>query len=179
MSGFIGGQDLTIQVNNQSPIVLNEAFLAKNNSFRSGTFKIVVTGLEEGQNTLTIIAWDNVGNQSTSTITVEIRGSNSIQIIRHKVFPNPATTESNFEIKHNRPGENLNLLIEVYSIAGQILFSESFRLLQAEENIRDLSWIFLQNQTKYPAKGTYIYKLELYSESDLTMDSVSGKIVIR
>lgn len=179
VSGFLPGQDLTIQLNDQLPIILNENFLAINGNFQEGIFKISLEGLDEGINSVTIRAWDNIGNKSTLMIEVEIKGSNRIQILGHKVFPNPATTESNFEILHNRPGENLNLTLEVYSLIGQILFSESLRFVGADNPIRDLSWIFLQNQTKYPAKGTYIYKLELHSELDSYSDSVSGKIVIQ
>ncbi|MFN3997701.1 type IX secretion system sortase PorU [Algoriphagus sp.] len=179
VSGFIPGQNLTIQLNDQIPVILNEYYIAKNGSYQEGTFKITIAGFLEGKNSVTIRAWDNVGNESIITFEVGIKGSNSLKITDHKVYPNPASTESNFEIKHNRRGENLNIILEVYSLTGQILFKESYRLIKAEENIQDLSWIFLQNQTKYPAKGTYIYKLELQSESDLTSDSVSGKIVIR
>src|SRR5690606_3625916 len=120
-----------------------------------------------------------VGNQSTYTQEVVIKDINRLQILSHKVYPNPANSESHFEILHNRPGENLRLRLEVYSPAGHILFSENFRWLNADQDITDLTWSFLQSQTKYPAKGTYIYKLSLQSESDFASDSVSGKLVIQ
>lgn len=179
VSGFIPGQDLSIQVNDQSPIILNEIYLAKNGDYREGSFKVFLEGLVEGKNIILIRAWDTVGNENSLSLEVEIKGSNLMQILDHKVYPNPASVESNFEIKHNRPGENLNLTLEVYSLSGQILFTESFRLVRAEENVHSLSWIFLQSRSKYPAKGTYIYKLALQSESDFSSDSVSGKIIIR
>jgi len=179
LSGFIPGQDLTIQLNDETPIILNEIYLAKNGSFQEGSFKILLEGLVEGKNRITIRAWDTLGNGSVLTTEIEIKGSNSVQILEHRVFPNPASDKSNFELKHNRPGENLELSLTVYSMTSQILFSESFRLIKADTIVTDLSWIFLQNQTKYPAKGTYIYKLDLRSESDLTSDSVTGKIIIQ
>ena len=179
VSGFLSGQNLSIQLNDQVPIILNESYIAKNGSYQEGGFKITLDGFAEGINTVTIRAWDNVGNESVFTFEIKIEGSTSLKILEHKVYPNPASEESKFYIRHNRPEENLNLSLSVYSSSGQILFSESFRLLRAEEIINDLSWIFLQNQSKYPAKGTYIYKLDLYSESDLTSDSASGKIVIQ
>lgn len=179
VSGFIPGQDLSIQVNDQVPIILNEKYLAKNGDYKEGSFKIFVEGLVEGKNSILIRAWDTVGNENTMSLEVEIKGSTRMQILDHKVYPNPASIESNFEIKHNRPGENLNLTLEVYSLTGQILFSESFRLVRAEEYVQGLSWIFLQSRSKYPAKGTYIYKLALQSESDFSSESVSGKIIIR
>lgn len=178
-TGFVSGHELTLQLNDQEPINLNEEFLAEDGSYQRGSFRITLKGLQEGQNSITITAWDNVGNKSTLTLEIEIIGSKTIRILDHKVYPNPATTESNFEIKHNRPDENLNLTLEVYTLYGQILFSETFRFVGAEGKLTDLRWIFLQNQTKYPAKGTYIYKLEIQSESDSSSDSISGKIVIR
>lgn len=179
VSGQVPGQDLYLQVNDQSPIILNEEFLAINGSYEKGTFLVTVPGFSEGQNQLKIAAWDNLGNGSLVTIPVEIRGSRKIQILEHVVFPNPTTVNSEFIFTHNRPGENIQVSLEVFSMRGEILFSDSWRFVKAENQIRDLSWFFLQNQTKYPAKGTYIYRLSLLSEQDNSSDSVSGKIVIR
>lgn len=179
VSGFIPGKELSIQVNDLEPIILNESYLALDGSFQKGRFLTTIKGLKEGKNKLIIRASDNVGNESEFQVEIEIRGSEQLQIISQKVYPNPASVESQFELTHNRPGENLNLTFEVYSSGGQILFSEAIRLVKAEEIIRDLSWIFFQSQTKYPAKGTYIYKLTLQAESDLSADSVSGKLVIQ
>lgn len=179
ISGNLPDQSLSIQVNDLPPIILNEDFLALEGGYQKGILKTFISGLSEGKNTITIRAWDTFGNGSIQILEVEIKGSNFLQILDHKVFPNPASTVSNFEITHNRQGENLTLSLTVYSPSGQILFLESFRLLRAEQNIRDLSWSFFQSQTKYPAKGTYIYKLTLQSETDFSSDSVSGKLVIQ
>lgn len=179
VSGFDPAKNLSIQVNEQEPIIVNELYLALEGGFQKGSFLTQISGLREGKNTLTIRASDNVGNESIFRQDLEIRGSQVLKIINHKAYPNPATVESRFELQHNRPGENLTLTFEVFSLTGQILISEAFRLVNAEENIGDLSWIFFQSQTKYPAKGTYIYKLTLQTEVDSTADSVSGKLVIQ
>jgi hypothetical protein len=179
VSSFTPGQSLSIQANEQSPVILNEDFISTNGGYQEGYFDTFLGGLVEGSNTITVRAWDNAGNESVETLGVEIRGSSTVQILDHKVYPNPASTTSNFVVMHNRPGENLSISLAAYSLSGQILFQETFRFQNAEQNIQDLSWSFLQSQTKYPAKGTYIYKLTLQSESDFTSDSVSGKLVIQ
>ncbi len=179
VSNFNPGQELSIQANNQPPVNLNEDFLALDGNYQKGYFDAFLGGFAEGKNTVTIRAWDNVGNETVQILEVEIKGSNSVRILGHKVFPNPASTESHFEVTHNRQGENLTLGLAVYSLSGKILFQETFRFPKAEQNILNLSWSFLQSQTKYPAKGTYIYKLTLQSESDFTSDSASGKLVIQ
>ena len=59
------------------------------------------------------------------------------------------------------------------------LASASTDVAKAEAEISGLSWLFSQSQTKYPAKGTYIYKLSLQSETDNSVATTSGKIVIK
>ncbi|GAA0879527.1 hypothetical protein GCM10009119_24950 [Algoriphagus jejuensis] len=179
VSSLIPGQSLSIQVNDRPAIILNEDFLATDGDFRNGFFETFLNGFEEGKNKITLSAWDNVGNETSLTQEVEIKGSDHLQILSHKVYPNPASSESNFELTHTRPGENLLLNLAVFSVTGEILFSEDFRLLSADQIITGLTWSFLQSQTKYPAKGTYLYKLSLQSELDFTSDSVSGKLVIQ
>jgi hypothetical protein len=179
VSGFLPEQDLSIQVNDLPPLILNEEFMALDNGYQNGMFEVFLAGFVDGKNTITVRAWDNLGNQSLHTQEVEIKDSHRLQILTHKVYPNPTSKASNFEFSHNRPGENLRLSLEVFSPSGQILFKENSRLLNSGQIISDLTWSFLQSQTQYPAKGTYIYKLSLLSESDFTSDSVSGKIVIQ
>ncbi len=178
VSPFSPGQELQIQVNDEAPLILNEQFLALNGDYREGVVLTSITGLKEGINTLIIRAWDNLGNFSSFNQTIEVIGSNHIQILDHLVYPNPASEETNFRITHNRPDQNLVIQLSVYNIMGGILFSDSQRLVGVGSIIEGIKWIFLQDQTKYPAKGTYIYKLTLSSETDNSQASVSGKIVI-
>lgn len=178
VSGIAPGQNLQIQVNGQPPIVVNHLFLAQDGNFTAGKLSVNLTGLQEGANEIRIIAWDNVGNESSFVRNIEVFGSEHIQILEYLVFPNPASEESNFSLTHNRPGENLRLSLMVYDMGGHILFTESQRLEGVNSRIEGIKWIFLQSQTKYPAKGTYIYNLSLLSELDNTKASVSGKIII-
>lgn len=170
---------LRVQVNGTNPLLINEIYRAKNGDFRQGEAIFTLSGLVEGINKVEILAWDNAGNSSKLEFNIEVRGSDKIKVLEHLVFPNPSSVQSNFYFTHNRPGENLIATLEVYSLSGQILFSESRRLVKAQEMINDWNWIFFQSKSKYPGKGTYIYNLSLHSESDFTSDTVSGKLVIQ
>lgn len=179
ISGKIPGQDLYLKVNDGEPLLLNEYFFASNGNYQEGELEILVSGFQEGLNQLKIGAWDNLGNGSELNVSIEIRGTNEVKILDHKAFPNPASSDCDFTLRHNRPGENIQVSLEVFSLTGQILFSESKRFVRAENEISVSRWFFLQNQTKYPVKGTYIYRLSLISEQDNSSDSVGGKILIR
>lgn len=178
VSGITPGQEIQIQVNDKEPILLNSLFLAENGNFKSGKLIYEIENLIEGTNQIIIKAWDNLGNGSIFKGFLTIEGSTQIQILSKKVYPNPASEEANFEFTHNRPGDNLLVSLSVYDMNGKILFNQAQRLVEVDKKISDLKWVFLQNQSKYPAKGTYIYKLTLKSEGDNSQATSSGKIII-
>ena len=171
-------EEMRIQVNDEAAESISTFFTATNNSFHEGQVNLEVKGLNEGKNIVRIKVWDTLGNGSELMQEIFVEGSQKIRILNHKTFPNPTSSESRFSFEHNRPGENILLTIAVFNLEGKILFTQNQRFVKADSTIGDLSWIFSQNQTKYPAKGTYIYKLSLQSEQDNSSDTVSGKIVI-
>ena len=179
ISNQLPSENLTSQLNENTPIQVNRYFVAENKSFTSGKVNFRLTGLNKGKNLVTLRAWDNLGNGSVLYQELIVQGGDRLRILTHKTYPNPTQIESHFELEHNKPGENLILTLAVYQTDGMILFTESERLVKADAQIDGLSWFFLRKQTKYPAKGTYIYKLTLQSEFDNSTDSVSGLIVIQ
>ncbi|WP_304516389.1 type IX secretion system sortase PorU [Cecembia rubra] len=179
ISGSDPNQGINLQINNDPPILLNRHFFALDGSFKKGEIITDLTNLQEGMNSLKISAWDNSGNKSELNSSIEVRGSLKIQILHALTYPNPANELSKFRILHNRPGENLLLTFEVYSVMGETIFNISKRYVEAENILEDLEWIFFHTKTKNPTKGTYIYKLQLRSEVDGTSDSWSGKIIIQ
>uniref|UniRef100_UPI0040476DA9 type IX secretion system sortase PorU n=1 Tax=Algoriphagus sp. TaxID=1872435 RepID=UPI0040476DA9 len=170
---------LQIRVNNGTPRFIHESYVALEGSFEKGEARVVITGLQEGKNEIQVLASDNLGNLSTYSFTLEVRNSTSLQVLSHQIYPNPALDRVSIRFQHNRPQENLIATWSLYSSNGQVLISEKKRFIQAAEILQDWELIFLQSKTKYPAKGTYIYKLTLQNESSLELDLVSGKLVIQ
>jgi len=173
------GQDISLQVNEENIYILNHKYSAIEGSYKKGQIFTELLDLREGWNSISIKAWDNVGNQSVLTFNLLVEGSLRLQILEHISYPNPTNENSKFIITHNRPNENLYLEFQVYSVKGDKIFSTNQRYVEAEEILDDFEWNFFHNKTKYPAKGTYIYRLMLKSEKDNTFDVKSGKIIIQ
>ncbi len=170
---------MQLRINQGAPQQIHQAYRALDGNFEKGTVQVLLTGLIEGKNEVQVLAWDNFGNQGSYTFPIEVRNSNRLKILSHQIYPNPAIEKASIQFRHNRPQENLIATWTVFSQTGQILFSEENRFIQAPEIIGEWDWIFLQHKSKYPAKGTYIYKLTLRSESSAEVDLVSGKLVIQ
>ena len=173
------GQDIELTINDQTPIILNQFFKAKNNGFEQGEINTLLADLKEGKNTITVTAWDNVGNSSEKTQEIDIKGSLQLKILEHGTYPNPATERSTFRVAHNRPNETLNLELKIYSIYGSEIFSLERRYVEADFLLDGIEWNFFRSTTKYPVKGTYIYTLMLSSEKDNSSETKSGKIIIQ
>jgi len=170
---------LQLQINGGAVQYFHREYIALAGGVEKGKAKVLLKGLLEGNNEIQVLAWDLLGNPSSYTFSLLVEGSTQMHVISHQVFPNPASEKSSFIFKHNRPNENLITSLTLYSLTGQILFTEDKRFVNAAETLTAGEWIFLQSKTKYPAKGSYIYKLTLWSESSGERDSVSGKLVIR
>jgi hypothetical protein len=178
-SALFPDKAMRLRINQGPPQQIYEAYRALEGNFEKGKAQVVLRGLKEGKNTVEVLAWDNFGNQGTYSFSIEVQNSEQLQVISHQIYPNPATTNASIRFRHNRPQETLLATWTVFSPLGQVLFSEERRLIKDTEELTDWNWIFFQSKTKYPAKGTYIYKLTLQSESSLKVDSVSGKLVIQ
>jgi hypothetical protein len=172
-------KDLTLTINNRPALLLNNLFQATENSFRKGKVNFLMTGLEEGVNEITVQAWDNVGNMSSRTETLNVAGSLTTAITQHIAYPNPAPDFVRFKVLHNRLGESLLLHLKIYSTMGTKIYETQRRYVEANFVLDDLEWIFFNDKTNYPAKGIYIYSLELTLEKDGTTDYKSGKIIIQ
>lgn len=170
---------ISIRVNEGEKINLSDYYQALNGSYIEGVMEFPVRGLREGANTITFEAFDNQGNSSYQTLEIYVSNSEQIRILTHLVYPNPSSSFSQFQLSHNREGENLELKLNIYSLSGSEIFSLSRRFAKADPILDDLSWFFIRSKTKYPAKGTYLYVLELKSEADGSSDNKSGKIIIQ
>jgi hypothetical protein len=168
-----------LRVNGEASIPLNSLYFAKEGSYRDGIIKSTLDNLKEGVNEITIVAWDNAGNRNERKETIEIRGSDNIQILDFVSYPNPAIEFSKFKFTHNRPKETVRVELEIYSILGSKIYVDGKRYINADFELDAPEWNFFHSSTNYPVKGIYIYRLLLISEKDGTTDSKSGKITIQ
>ncbi|MCC5938741.1 MAG: type IX secretion system sortase PorU [Lunatimonas sp.] len=173
------GQDLTLQLNHQAPLTLNHLFRSLDSGFERGALELVLTGLQEGENRIVLTAFDNLGNRTVKEIRLDVTGVHSIKILAASNYPNPASHQTAFQIWHNRPGETIGVVLQIFSIDGREIFSTERRFQNAGENIRGLDWIFSEGNAVFPIKGTYIYHLKLSSEEDRTSDQIGGKLLIK
>jgi hypothetical protein len=95
------GQNLKLILNGTEEIILNNHFRSIGSSYLLGYAPITLRGLREGMNHIEIVAFDNQGNRSVLTKTIQVIGSESLRIASVLSYPNPASDQSQFLIKHD------------------------------------------------------------------------------
>ena len=124
----------------------------------AGTLNYLLSDLENGYHTLRLRVWDVFNNMSEKTIAFKVVKGLKPEIYEVYTTQNPASTETTFYVKHNRPDATLNVGIEVFDLMGRLVWktqqggkSDMFTSFPITWNLSDLSG------TRVP-RGIYLYR---------------------
>ena len=142
------------------PIILNSFYENDLDTYKSGGIAYQLPSLTEGAHTLKLIAWDNVGNSSTSTLNFNIIESNEFQIYNLINYPNPVSSNTNISFQINEPAELLKITINFYSLDGKLIAQTKKDLTNTSRFI-DFTCDINFNRL---SPGVYFYLLRIVNE---------------
>ena len=166
-SGTGIGHEITgvIDGNEKSKLFLNDFYEGEQDDNRKGTVKYPFHNLTEGKHTLEVKAWDTYNN-SAKAYTEFIVAKNPKVALSHVLnYPNPFTTSTNFMLEHNRPGEDLDIVIQIFSPSGKIVKTIHENRISDGYRIDDIHWDGRDEFGDKIGRGVYIYKVNLKSSS--------------
>jgi hypothetical protein len=163
------GHDLTglltfVQDENENSYNLNDFYEANIDDFTTGTINYPLQNLPVGKHLVKVKAWDvynNMGEGSTEFIVA----SNAEMALAHVLnYPNPFTTHTEFMFEHNLPGQELEVLIQIYTVSGKLVKSISQDVTASENDgyrVRGIEWDGLDEYGDRLGRGVYVYKVTL------------------
>ncbi len=178
ISGIGIGQDITASLRGgqNEDLVLNRFYRANKDDYKSGEIRYDFHNLTEGKYLLTIKAWDTHNNSVTQTIEFIVE-KEPFALSNIKVFPNPFIDELHFSFTHNRLGEDLEVVLEVYTTAGALVK----RIEGYDYNVRNeainLTWNGLNEGGSPVAPSIYVYRLAVRALIAGISQEVRGKVV--
>lgn len=147
----------------QNTINLNEYYQANIDDFTSGTIQYPLKDLEVGPHSLHIKAWDVYNNSSEKSIDFYVQENDKIKITKALNYPNPFVNYTEFWFEHNKVNEPLEVLVQVQTITGKIVW-HSLQTIISETNLsRDIIWDGRDDFGEKVGKGVYIYKISIKS----------------
>lgn len=162
-SGMAIGHDISsvMDEDDQNKIVLNEFYEADLDDYQSGQVRYPFSNLEPGTHKLTVKAWDTYNNPGEGYTEFVVAESAKLALKHVLNYPNPFTTQTTFWFEHNRPCENLEVRIEIYSIAGKLVKTLLQDIHDEGYLVNDIAWDGLDEYGDPIGRGVYVYKVKV------------------
>ncbi len=175
------GHDIVaiLDENTVNPIVLNDYYESALNDYQRGIIRYPFSKLSIGEHTLSMKVWD-VYNNSSSASTEFLVSDGEEMVLEHLLnAPNPFIDRTSFIFEHNQSCEVMNVEIEIYNTAGQLV-----KIIKAIVNSNgyrvgpgQLTWNGTNDYGVKLSSGVYVYRLKA-QKTDGSWNEKTSKLVI-
>jgi hypothetical protein len=157
------GHDLVAMLDNdpEQTFILNQFYEAELDNYQKGTVRYQLPVLEDGMHTLTIKAWDVFNNSSQVSISFQVIKPEHFTLSHVLNYPNPFTTNTSFWFEHNRPGEQMSVFIQVYTVSGKLVKTLRQTIFSTGNRSSEVNWDGRDDYGSKLARGVYIYRLRV------------------
>ncbi|HUR30912.1 MAG TPA: type IX secretion system sortase PorU, partial [Saprospiraceae bacterium] len=184
VSGTGVGHDIEAVLDNddKNSFILNDFYQASLDNYKSGEVRYPLSDLAPGKHTLKVTAWDLANNPGEAYLEFLVLDDEA-PVLEHVLnYPNPFTTLTHFQFEHNRPGVEMNLQVQIYTISGRLVKTIEREAFTPEGyRVADLDWDGLDDSGNQLAKGVYVYRIraayKLNGQTDV-VESKAEKLVI-
>lgn len=163
MVGTGVGHDITAVLDGKgaNTLILNDYYEANVDSYQRGKIRYPLKELEEGRHTLKLQVWD-VNNNPGEAYTEFIVANDEEFVLDHVLnYPNPFTTNTDFYFEHNKPGLNLDVRIEVFTVSGKLIKTIDGDYSNDGFRVGPINWNGKDEYGDILAKGVYLYRLSV------------------
>ena len=156
------GHDITAQLDNDNEkiYVLNDYYQADLDNYQSGTVFFPLTKLSNGRHSITFKVWDVYNNSSTAYVEFVVEESTNFQLDHVLNYPNPFTTHTEFFFEHNCSCENLNVLIQIYTVSGKLIKTINTDMHTEGYRSTGIAWDGKDDYNSPIGRGVYIYRMK-------------------
>lgn len=175
------GHDITAVLDNMedNAYVLNDYYEAELDNYRKGEVNYLFTDIEEGHHTLTLKAWDINNNSSEKSIEFIVSESAQLALEHVLNYPNPFTTHTEFYFEHNIPGDDLNILIQVFTITGRLVKTIETTMNTSGYRSSPIPWDGKDDYGDNIGKGIYLYKVSVRNSIGQKADAIEKLVILK
>ena len=168
------GHDLTgvLDGNTQNTYVLNDFYEAELDDYTKGQVRFPLYDLEEGRHEIRVKAWDIANNSAegfTEFIVANTEGSALTHVLN---YPNPFTTNTDFQFEYNQIGQVLDVQIQVFTMSGKLVKTLQDQLFNQGGALK-VNWNGLDDYGDQLAKGVYIYRVKVKAAENPSDESIA------
>lgn len=178
-TGLNIGRDIVLIIDDDfaNAEVINSSFVPDIDSYTSGKIVMPFTGLEPGEHSLTLRAWDLQGNSSAQHIYFVVNSNSAIGLNNVLVYPNPFSEDASIRFYNKKGGEDLKVEINIYNLTGQLLGQMRTEVIGAGKEVEiPFQWQTFVNKDNNPGSGVFVYEL-IVSDNIGSTEITRGKMI--
>jgi len=169
----------TLDDDNRKYFVLNDFYETELDSYQSGSLRFQLPSLAAGPHTLKIKAWDVLNNSNEYILEFNVVNNAELQLDHVLNYPNPFTTKTAFWFEHNRPGEDLDVRIDIFSIAGRQVKTLVKTINTDGNRSIDIEWDGRDEYGDRVGRGVYIYRLHVQTINGKKATKLQRLVILR
>ncbi len=173
------GHQMTIQLDNRT-VYNNVAtyFTPASDGTPSGTVAYPLSGLDNGNHSLTFRVWDTSGNSTSTKLDFFVTEGASPQMFDVYTDANPASTAANFFITHDRPNADMTVTISVYNLMGRLVWTSTATDRSDMFSTSPINWNLLDMGGHRVPRGIYIYRASISIPGSDKEESIGKRIAV-
>lgn len=175
------GHDIISVINEDKELtyVLNDYYEADQNRYNRGKIAYHFADLPDGQHNLRFKVWDVHNNSSTAYLDFVIVSAEQLMVENLMNYPNPFINETNFVFDHNQKGHEIDVLLEIFRLDGQLVKTINTNLHPEGFRSEPITWNGTTDSGGQIGRGFYVYRVTVRNESGAIGTDQSKLIYIR
>lgn len=175
------GHDIEAVIDDDSnkKYTLNGNYQTELDSYQSGRVEYKLPSQEVGEHTLRFKVWDVMNNSSETEIDFVVQNSESLKISKLFNYPNPFTDRTAFFFYHNRPFEELDVIIRIFSASGSIVKTIRSNMVSEGFLSPAMEWDGLDDFGDKIARGVYFYQITIATPQGETVDKYEKLLLLK
>jgi hypothetical protein len=160
------GRDLNAVMNkeNTNTLIMNDFYRSNLNTYQSGIVNYNYKDLPLGSNKIKFQAYDIFNNVGEAEVEFIVANDSKIALQNVLNYPNPFTTKTSFHFDHNKAGQDMQVLIQVFTVSGKLVKSLQKDVLAVNSHFSDIEWDGRDDYGDSIGKGVYIYKVKIKAQ---------------
>ncbi|MCB0704963.1 MAG: type IX secretion system sortase PorU [Saprospiraceae bacterium] len=160
------GHDLTglLDEDTQNSYLLNDFYEAELDDYTKGKVRYPLSALAEGRHAIEVKAFDVANNSETGYTEFVVANSGKVALEHVLNYPNPFVNSTCFQFEHNMSGQELDVMIQIYTVSGRVVKTIQERISPTDSRLSlddCIKWDGRDDFGDELARGVYIYKVKV------------------
>ncbi|HTD94800.1 MAG TPA: type IX secretion system sortase PorU, partial [Chitinophagaceae bacterium] len=174
------GHDIVATLDNDTRhfFLLNDFYQGDQDSYEKGTVKFQLPDLEAGTHSLKIKAWDVLNNSSEAILDFTVAKNEELSLSHVLNYPNPFTTKTQFWFEHNKPGQDLQVRLQIFTLTGRVIKVIQKTINTPGNRSIELEWDGKDEYGDKIGRGIYLYKLSVTAPGKLRKEKIEKLVIL-